>query len=29
MKVNRDAVTIYFHCRYDAVKFFTVVKDNN
>jgi len=29
MKVNRDAVTIYFHCRYDTVKLLIVVMDSN
>ena len=29
MKVNRDAVTTYFHCRYNTVKLLTVVTDSN
>jgi hypothetical protein len=29
MKVNADAVTTYFHCRYDTVKLFTLVIHNN
>jgi hypothetical protein len=29
MKVNREAVTTYFHCRYDTLKLFAVLMDSN